>query len=472
MRIVCFLSIAMLLLLIHATFVSIQSLAVAEASSEPQLPTKYPLVYIWSSTVEKDVGENFTIEVRIHNLTDTYVPDPDYPTRQVPCGNLYGVDLQLGWDPSILTCVNYTKKTPIETHPGGVMHSPTIPILNNLNESGGLESRGATQGTLYWLAEASISPASVFNGNGTIVELTFNVLKKGRSPIRINYLVMVDKNGNYVACGGLGTWLNPPRNGTFSTPGAPYANFTYSPGIGVANKTMTFNATSSQSNSTIAQYTWDFGDGTKVNTTSPFVGHVYNASKSDGYAVSLKVIDDLGVGSNTATYIVNIATARNLRVTHAFLSQSSIGWNKSFNVTATVDNQGTGSQSFYENATTRLYYNVTAFDLGNVTSATWVQMDSNDALIMKGAYKLVVFTLNSSSLPTLEAHYYFLANVSGIPAGYEENTTDNFMFSEPLLYTDPAIPELPSAILLSLMTVSAVAVALQKRLRKRPNPET
>jgi hypothetical protein len=98
LRIVCFLSIAMLLLLIHATFVSIQSLAVAEASSEPQLPTKYPLVYIWSSTVEKDVGENFTIEVRIHNLTDTYAPDPDYPTRQVPCGNLYGVDLQLGWD--------------------------------------------------------------------------------------------------------------------------------------------------------------------------------------------------------------------------------------------------------------------------------------------------------------------------------------------------------------------------------------
>ena len=47
--------------------------------------------------------ENFTIKVKIANVT-----------------NLYGIDIQFTWDPTIIKCVSHTKKIPVQTYPDGI----------------------------------------------------------------------------------------------------------------------------------------------------------------------------------------------------------------------------------------------------------------------------------------------------------------------------------------------------------------
>lgn len=175
-----------------------------------------PVVSVTPSVLQIEVGQNFTINVEVENLTDTTAPDPDNPLLQVPCGNLYGVDLQLGWDPTVIHCVSYQKKIPVETYADGVMHSPSIPVKNDLDESASM--LGSEPGTMYWLAEASMLPAAVFNGNGNFVTMTFNVLKEGESPIKILGLTMADISAAPIGRGSSNTWLRPPENATFSTP--------------------------------------------------------------------------------------------------------------------------------------------------------------------------------------------------------------------------------------------------------------
>jgi PKD repeat protein len=405
-----------------------KALSIASSSG-----TVGPVIFVSPSLIQAEVGQNFTINVRVENLTDNKAPDPDNPTQQVPCGNLYGVDLQLGWDPTVIHCVSHTKKIPVTTYTDGVMYGPTIPILDWLDETASMPN--SSQGATYWLSEASMLPALVFNGAGNFVTMTFTVLKSGRSPIKILDLTMADVYGNPIARGISATWLRPLGDATFSTPGAPTADFTFSPDIGVVNKTVTFNATSSQSNNTIVQYLWDFGDGTRRNETSPTTEHVYNASLGLGYTVTLRVTDNFGVISGAATKIVNVATKRDLKATSLTLSQESIRPNKEFNITAEVYNFGTSLSDFYENATISLYYNVTTFDLNNTSSGTWAFVDSKSTMIMKANYARPVFVVNSSKLPTIEALYYFLMNVTGVPAGYENNTANNLKLSQPLLYT-------------------------------------
>ena len=57
----------------------------------------------------------FTIYVKIKNVT-----------------NLYGLDLQFTWDPNIIKYVSHQKHIPVETYPDGVLHSPTIPVKDQV----------------------------------------------------------------------------------------------------------------------------------------------------------------------------------------------------------------------------------------------------------------------------------------------------------------------------------------------------
>ncbi len=391
-----------------------------------------PIIYISPSAPEVAVGQNFTVEVKISSLIHGYAPDPDGSGTLVLCGDLYGFDLQLTWDPTVIKCVSHEKRVPVETYSDGVLHEPIIPVMDQVNEAGNIP--WAEPGTRYWLAQASTLPAGLFNGNGTFVKMTFNVLRAGQSPININFLQMGNNNGVPIAQGSAGTWLNPPRNATYSTPGAPTANFTYWPGIGVANKAMTFNATSSQSVNTIVQYAWNFSDGTVMNSTNPVIEHVFAASRNNGYDVTLRVTDNFGVTSSILKQTVNVATTRDLTAKSMTLPDN-IGPNMTLTVEPRTENHGTTNWVLYENATTQVYYNITAFDLGNLASATWVEMGSDTSLINHGGYKRNTFTMNASQFPMLEASYYFLMNVTGIPIGYEYNVTDNALLSTSMLYT-------------------------------------
>jgi len=71
------------------------------------------------------------------------------------------------------------------------------------------------------------------------------------------------------------------------------ANFTYSPSSLYSNIAASFDASSSFGQySSIANYTWDFGDGTNATSGSPVSTHTYSASGN--YNVVLKVTDEFG----------------------------------------------------------------------------------------------------------------------------------------------------------------------------------
>jgi hypothetical protein len=90
--------------------------------------------------------------------------------------NLYGVDIQVGWNTTYIGYVSHTKTIPVETHSGGILHTPTVPVKDVVNESDAGFS-GSARGTMYWLVEAAMAPALPFNGTGTAFTMTFKVKK-------------------------------------------------------------------------------------------------------------------------------------------------------------------------------------------------------------------------------------------------------------------------------------------------------
>jgi len=94
-------------------------------------------------------GQEFIIEAYIKNVTD-----------------LYGIDLQLKWDPTYLLYLNHTAKIPVDTFPDGILHQPGITIMDTADPTAGT----------YAVAYASMSPAPAFNGTGIAFEMAFRII--------------------------------------------------------------------------------------------------------------------------------------------------------------------------------------------------------------------------------------------------------------------------------------------------------
>jgi hypothetical protein len=140
--------------------------------------TSGTLVYVDPPEVQNIMPPaNFTIKVKVANVT-----------------NLYGLDIQFTWDPTIIKYVSHTAHIPVETYADGVLHSPVIPVEDQVDENATMI--GPAPGTRYWLSESSMSPAKVFNGSGTIFEMTFKVVGLGTSPLQILACTMANKVGN------------------------------------------------------------------------------------------------------------------------------------------------------------------------------------------------------------------------------------------------------------------------------------
>lgn len=450
---------ALLTLFIVSNIVYVNKFMASGTGTE--LPTKYPLVYVYPDFVTGDVGDKFTISVIVYNLTNTLVHDPDWPQAMIPLGNLYSFDIQFSWNPTIIQYVNSTNPVPtingyrhpnvtvpIEKYPNPIPPSPyagtihgfgednktMITAKNVVNETGNIPQAG-NPSVRAWFAYATTLPAAPFNGNGTIFVMTFKVLKAGESPLKIEEVTLGSNTGVAIGRTTGGNpdvpmhWLNEPRSGIFRSSHVPVASFTYWPDIGVIDKPLHLNASVVENASAIEKYMWDFGDGTKTNATTPLAEHSYNVSGV--YDVSLSVMDELGVESGTVTKEVKIATYRDLKATSISLSHEEILPNSTLVIATRVDNLASASFSFYENCTVAVYYN--ASSLGATT--TWVLVGTNQTSIAKGAGYNPTFRLNSSSLPSIETYYYFQVNVTGIPNGYEENLANNVKNSTSLLYT-------------------------------------
>lgn len=98
------------------------------------------------------VGETFTVNLTVANVQ-----------------NLYGVEVALYWNVSILQVVDVDVRLGVESHTDGVLHEDILIAKNDTRNDVGT----------YWLAATSTAPAPSFNGSGNIVRLTFVVIEVG-----------------------------------------------------------------------------------------------------------------------------------------------------------------------------------------------------------------------------------------------------------------------------------------------------
>jgi len=359
------------------------------------------MVYVDPPSVNKSVGETFTIDVVVADVAD-----------------LYGVDIQFQWDPSILEYVNHTAHITKDNYADGILYEPGMFIMDNVDEAAGT----------YWISYACMDPAPAFNGTGTVFNMTFTVKKAGgclleflKDPRSLLPLIQLSNKAGWSISYD---W----QDGYFETPGIPTASFTWQPQIGVVGKPTSFNASESFTPSgTIVMYYWDFADGNTTASTSAEITHAFNHTVfTKTYSVSLKVEDDAGVKSSLTVEQVTIVKSRNIEIMSIALSSTKKRVNSTIQANASVTNDGYANESF----TLAAYYN---------TSATeWTMIATTNVVNLSRTTKEYCFIWNTTGVEA-DKHYLIKVNATTVP--YEDET-DNTMISEPVYITSEAIHDL------------------------------
>lgn len=158
-----------ILIILNLVFASLWVWGLPTITGSPS-KTTLPSVYVDPSNITDTTttpSENITIEVKISNITD-----------------LYGFDIRLSWNVSILNYTSHIVKIPVETYPDGILHQPILPIMNEVNTSMGT----------FVLVYSSLNAPS-FNGSGTVFEMTFTVLEYGECTLNINNSDLSNRKG-------------------------------------------------------------------------------------------------------------------------------------------------------------------------------------------------------------------------------------------------------------------------------------
>jgi len=84
--------------------------------------------------------------------------------------NLYGVEVDVRWNTSLLKLIGVDIRLGVNSHPDGVLYEPFINITQeNIGE--------------YIIGATSYPPAPSFNGSGNIIRITFQAINNGETTI-------------------------------------------------------------------------------------------------------------------------------------------------------------------------------------------------------------------------------------------------------------------------------------------------
>ena len=134
-------------------------------------------------------GQEFTVAVWLHNVTD----------QNVPAG-VFGVEIKLQWDP------DYLQLKRVVLHigeSGGVLNPPTF---NAKNESTTTTKPDDT----WWIASSSLAGADPWFGDGRVADFTFKIIKQPKEilgesdvtiPLALVFTDLVDSTGSPVVHG-------------------------------------------------------------------------------------------------------------------------------------------------------------------------------------------------------------------------------------------------------------------------------
>jgi len=382
-----------------------------------EFPSNMPFIYVDPPFTNVTVGSEFTISVKIFNLTDTVVTQIDEFGRPqaYPLGNLYGFEFRLTWDSAVIDYKAGSRRifVPVETYPSGVLHTPTMQVYDIVDSAAGT----------YDIAYASQSPAEPFNNHGqsnTIFNMTFRVKRDGGSALQL----VGKPPSTYVKLAASPDEPYPSiphekSDGLVVTPGAPIADFVSWPSDGYAavNEVVMFDASASydsDSSPSIVLYMWDFGDGMKQNSTGSIMNHTFTSVGVK--RVRLRVIDDEGAVSAAREKSIAVVGRRDIALKDIHLSSSYLARGDTLGIVVSTKNIGASEENFKVSA----YYNVTSVD---VTGTEWVLIGTWDANLKAFQEGVSTFYWNTSILPERDAAIYISANLTSVP--HESNFSDN-----------------------------------------------
>jgi len=310
--------------------------------------------------VYKAVGESFKVNVTVSGAEF-----------------LFAWQMNMSFNSDVLNFVNVTEGDFLAWQPDGTFGTQKVQESSMLF---GWSTIGEYQG---------------ISGSGVLATVEFEVVAEGES------LLKFETDQIYV--NATGTWIyltyltaqnspNPPpdfddleftaQNGLFiNTLTPPVADFTYSPDPPGIDQPITFNASASSATSPleIAEYYWDFGDGTNASVTTATTEYTYTTGGV--FTASLTVIDDATASAlvqsqfnttdmpriwyelfSTKEVTLSIAYAHDVAVTNVAVSKTVVNAGETVSIDVTVRNDGTESEDF--SVTT--YYGTNTIDTQQV----------------------------------------------------------------------------------------------------------
>jgi hypothetical protein len=149
----------------------------ANARAEaPVQPAQATAIRFRPQPLEAQLGYDFLVECWVDDVT-----------------NLYGLDIQIKWDPAAISYVNHTVTIPVETYPNGILHNPFLKVVDTVDETANIPD--SAQGTMYWLEAASLVPAASFNGSGIAFIMAFHAVTLGDTWINFTSTTLADNEG-------------------------------------------------------------------------------------------------------------------------------------------------------------------------------------------------------------------------------------------------------------------------------------
>ena len=229
------------------------------------------------------VNETFSVNVTINNVETT--------------DRLVGVHFRLSYDPTLLEVLD-VQEGPFLAQ---FNQTPTPPYTFFVSyiEEDGLYGPHILVGEMILPNETGQWPGPFPQGNGTIATITFNATGQptvepgppANCTLGFVEVKLIDVLGEELPFNVTTSYYQiPPML-------YPVALFNYEPAIPSVGEIVFFNASESYDpDYSITLYTWDFGDGTVINTTDPIVYHVY--SQQGTFNVTLTVTDVDGLSAN------------------------------------------------------------------------------------------------------------------------------------------------------------------------------
>lgn len=213
--------------------------------------------------------------------------------------NLYGFEFNMTWNPNILN---------ITAVKMGDFFSSYFVWKNQSWWFNPAYNEEPLSGQMWFSASLGLGSQFGKNGNGTLLKVSFMVQSNAVGKTSIHF---GDPNNPTLTAKLAG--LDPitkefyaiehtTANGLFTT-SVPYpvADFTFSPSSPEVGQDVTFNGSLSYSpreGGSIADYAWDFGDGTTLSgSDKQIVTHAYGVA--DTYSVNLTVTDDVSFTGST-----------------------------------------------------------------------------------------------------------------------------------------------------------------------------